>query len=249
MLKYITMLLVVLLCISTNASANITLSKNRLFFAENERSDAVQLRNSGGSPMQFSTKLHLVEMDEQGGIIRVKELDNSAVSMLKFSPKRGVVEPGGKQVIRFSVRRPRNLDDGEYRAVLSITTSIATDKPEAVTLNSQLSYNMPIIVRHGDTSAKTELVNSRIVYFNDTPQLEVWQTLEGNRSLFGNFSVTNDEGDQVGLLNGVAVYTPLNKRKVLIPLNHVTPGDKLHVEYQEVIAFGGNITAQTSIEL
>lgn len=248
MLKNITVIFI-LLCTTMQVNANITLSKNRLFFAENERADAVQLRNSGGRPMQFNTSLRLVQMNEQGGIVKVKELDNSAISMLRFSPKRGVVEPGGKQVIRFSVRRPRDLDDGEYRAVLSITTSIATDKPEAVTLNSRLAYNMPVIVRHGDTQATTELINSRVVYFNNTPQLELWQTREGNRSLYGNFSVTNQDGDQVGLLNGVAVYTPLDKRKVLIPLNKANPDDQLTVNYQEVIAFGGNVSAQASIEL
>lgn len=248
MMKYITMLFV-LLSACTSAFANITLSKNRLFFAENERADAVQLRNSGGRPMQFNTKLHLVEMDENGGIVRVDEMENSAISMLKFSPKRGIVEPGGKQVIRFSVRRPRDLNVGEYRAVLSITTSIATDKPEAVTLNSRLAYNMPVIIRHGSTEAATQLVNSRIVYFNNSPQLELWQTLEGNRSLYGNFTVTNKQGEQVGLLNGVAVYTPLNQRKVLIPLNDVNIDDELFVNYQEVIAFGGDATAQALVKL
>lgn len=248
MLKHLTMLLV-LLCTSMHAFANITLSKNRLFFAENERSDAVQLRNSGGRPMQFMTKLHLVEMDENGGIIRVDELENSAISMLKFSPKRGVVKPGGKQVIRFSVRRPRNLGAGEYRAVLSITTSIATDKPEAVTLKSSLAYNMPVIIRHGTTDATTAIVNPRVVYFNNTPQLEFWQTLDGNRSLFGNFTVTNKEGEQVGLLNGVAVYTPLTQRKVLIPLNDVYEDDELSVQYNEVIGFGGNASAQALVKL
>ena len=232
-----------------DAFANITLSKNRLFFAENDRSDAVQLRNSGGRPMQFNTKMHLVEMDENGGIIRVETLDNSAIDMLKFSPKRGIVEPGGKQVIRFKLRKPRDLGAGEYRAVLSITTSIATDKPEAVTLNSRLAYNMPVIIRHGSTEATTELINPRVVYFNNTPQLEVWQTLNGNRSLFGNFTVTNKKGEQVGLLNGVAVYTPLSQRKVLIPLNELYSKDELNVEFNEVIAFGGSANAQTLVKL
>lgn len=243
------MLIIVLACISANSFANITLSKNRLFFAENQRSDAVQLRNTSGNAMQFKTELHLVEMDENGTIVKVEDIDNSAISMLKFSPKRGVVESGGKQVIRFSVRRPRDLASGEYRAVLSITTSIATDRPEAVTLNSRLAYNMPVIVRHGNTNAITQLVKPRVVYFNDAPQLELWQTLEGNRSLFGNFIVTNKDGDEVGLLNGVAVYTPLNQRKILIPLHNISNSDELSVQYQEVVAFGGDASAQTLVKL
>ena len=232
-----------------NTFANITLSKNRLFFDEKDRGDALQLRNTGGNPMQFKTELHLVKMDENGGISKVLDADDSAISMLRFSPRRGVVPAGGKQVIRFSVRRPKDLPEGEYRAVLSLSTSLATDRPEAVTLQSTLSYNMPIIVRHGETSAKTTLENTRLVNSQDAKFIELWQTLDGNRSLFGNFTVENEEGEVVGLLNGVAVYTPLAKRKVMIPIDELVAKETLTVKYQEVSAYGGIETAESRISL
>lgn len=232
-----------------NSFANITLSKNRLFFGEKDRSDALQLRNTGGSPMQFKTSLYLVQMDEQGGIHKVAQSDDSAIDMLRFSPKRGVVPAGGKQVIRFSIRRPRDLVEGEYRAVLSVSTSLATDRPEAVTLNSTLSYNMPVIVRHGETKASTQLENTRLVHSSGSRLIELWQTLEGNRSLYGNFTVEDKSGNVHGLLNGVAVYTSLNKRQVLIPLTSDVSDQELIVKYQEVATFGGIEKAQTAIKL
>jgi len=244
------LLLLVLSCMfCSSALANITLSKNRLFFDSKDRADAVQLRNTGNTSIKFETSLYLVQMNEQGDIVKVENSDDSAINMLRFSPKRGVVPSGGKQVIRFSVRRPKNLAAGEYRAVLSVSTSLATEKPEAVTLRSTLKYNMPVIVRHGETRAETELQNLRIVEQNDTRMIELWQTLDGNRSLFGNFTVEDKTGQVVGLLNGVAVYPPLNKRRVLIPLTVDTFEKDLVVNFQEVATYGGIEKAEALISL
>jgi P pilus assembly chaperone PapD len=240
------------LCVSAHAFANITLSQNRIYFGPNDRANAVQLRNTGGSAMEYKTSIHFVKMTEQGQIIKVaapqESKDELAAKMLRFSPKRGVVPAGGKQVIRFSLRRPRDLEVGEYRAVLSIATSIATEKPEDVTLKPTLAYNMPVIMRHGETKASTELQNTRLVMLDQHPHIELTQTLNGNRSLYGNYTVLNKRGDVMGLLNGVAVYTPLSQRKVLIPLNEAPSGD-LIVKYQEVSSFGGREEAEASITL
>lgn len=245
----VTIITIFTLGISQQAVANITLSKNRLFFDQNQRADALQLRNTGGNRMNFTASLRLVEMTEQGTLRTVKELDKSALKLVRFSPKRGTVEPGGKQVIRFSVRRPRSLEAGEYRAVLNVETSMALDRPEAVTLNTRLAYNMPIIVRQGETVAATELSKPRLVTVGNTPHIELWQTLDGNRSLFGNFIVTDKDNNEVGILNGIAVYPPLTQRKVLIPLDSDVQSGTVNIQYQEVAEYGGDLSAATSLQL
>lgn len=239
----------ILTMVSTQTLANITLSQNRLYFGPSDRANAVQLRNTGGFAIQYKTSVHLVKMTEHGEIIKVDTLDNSAVEMMRYSPKRGVVPAGGKQVIRFAIRRPRDLQDGEYRAVLSIATSIATDKPEDVTLKSTLAYNMPVIIRHGDMQASTSIENPQVVILNEHPHVSLTQTLSGNRSLYGNYTVTDENDDLVGVLNGVAVYTPLSERQVLIPLNKKVEGQKLTVSFQEISAFGGREEVRATLAL
>jgi len=249
-MKYITLVLFTLLILlPTQVFATLTLSQNRIYFGPNDRANAVQLRNTGGFAIQYKTSMHLVKMTEQGQIVKIEELDNSAIEMMRFSPKRGVVPAGGKQVIRFSIRRPRGLEDGEYRAVLSIGTSIASDKPEDVTLKSTLAYNMPVIIRHGDTEAQTKLENLQLVSLDQHPHVSLTQTLSGNRSLYGNYTVTNKNGDILGLLNGVAIYTPLSQRQVLIPLNEQPESSDLIVTFQEVSTFGGREEAQANLRL
>lgn len=235
--------------IASIADANINMSKNRLFFDSNQRSDALQLRNTGANTMNFNASMHLVEMTEEGTVKRVETLDNSAIKLIRFSPKRGTVLPGEKQVIRFSVRRPPKLPAGEYQAVLSLTTSIANNRAEAVTLNTKLAYNMPIIVRQGKTTANTSIENPRLIMIGNTPHIELWQTREGNRSLFGNFIATDSNNNEVGIVNGIAVYSSLAQRKVLIPLNPDAKAGDINIKYQEVAEFGGNLTASTNLQL
>ncbi|MFC3121419.1 hypothetical protein [Agaribacter flavus] len=231
------------------ASANLAMSKNRLVFDSNQRSDALQLRNTGSVPMSFSTDLLLVEMNQFGAVKKVDTLANSAIGMVRFSPKRGSLQPGEKQVIRFSIRRPRDLVDGEYRAVFSMKSSPDLRAAGSISLKPTMSYNMPLIVRHGEVHAKTSLQRPRLVNVGDTPHVEFWQTLDGNRSLFGNFIITDNTDKEVGVLNGVAVYTSLAERRIRIPLNINSAASKINIEYQEVAEFGGNLRSAIDLTL
>ncbi|GLR71291.1 fimbrial biogenesis chaperone [Agaribacter marinus] len=232
-----------------SAFANLAMSKNRLVFDSKQRSEALQLRNTGSVPMTYSTQMRLVEMDEHGNIKKVDNTDNSAIKLIRFSPKRGTLQPGGKQVIRFSVRRPSHLKDGEYRAVFSMKSSPDLRAAGSVSLKPTMSYNFPIIVRHGDVHAQTSLQRPRLVNINNTPHVEFWQTLDGNRSLYGNFIIRDNKDQEVGILNGVAVYTSVSERRIRIPLNIDDSASKINIEYQEVAKYGGNLKSNIDFTL
>ncbi|NMH60813.1 fimbrial biogenesis chaperone [Alteromonas ponticola] len=224
------------------ASANITLSKYRLYFDSNDRAEALQLRNVGSADAQFTAELTLSAMTEEGEVYSVFELDNAATPLIRYSPKRGTIAPGQRQALRFALRKPAGLADGEYRAVLKLTSSVPTSGTGAVTLSSKLAYSIPIVVRHGRLNATTSLTNPQIVMSQGTPHIQLWQTRQGNRSLFGNFTVSDDKGNEVGVLNGVATYLPLEKRKVLIPLNSDYRGP-VTITFTENENYGGNANA------
>ncbi len=229
------------------AHANIALSKYRLYFDNSTRSDAVQLRNTSSAPVTFSLSLGLVTMTEEGILRPVEEDDFSAIGLLRYSPKRGRIEAGARQALRFALRKPADLPEGEYRAVLQIT-GVPDAIPGAVSIRPKLSYSVPIIVRHGKLHAQTELLNPRLVMVGDSPSIELWQKLDGNRSLFGNFIVSDENGNELGVLRNSGVYQPLTKRKVLIKLNQAAKG-KVIINYQEIAKFGGSESASTELEL
>lgn len=247
MLKKI-MLCILLLFVSNVASANIALSKYRLYFDHSNRSDALQLRNTSSGSISFSVELGLVAMTEEGVLRAVEEDKNSAIGLLRYSPKRGKIKAGERQALRFVFRKPADFPEGEYRAVLKITSSDDAASGSAVSIRPKLSYSVPIIVRNGQLQASTELLAPRLVMVGGTPTIELWQKLEGNRSLFGNFTVSDQSGNEIGLLRNSAVYLPLNKRKVLIKLK-AEPKGKVIIDYKEIAKYGGNLSARTEIEL
>lgn len=244
-------ILITFLCLSTvslSAYANLSLSKFRLYFDNSNRNDALQMRNKGDAPVSYSAELSLVAMTEEGTLHPVESDSFSAIGLLRYSPKRGVINPGQRQALRFSVRKPAGLKEGEYRAVLKITSAPVTSQAGSIALQSKLAYNLPIVVRHGRLEATTELTNPRLVNVGSTPSIELWQLLEGNRSVFGNFIVEDSDGNEVGILNNSAVYQPLKRKKVLIPLSQNVKGD-ITIKFNEIAVYGGSETAQTSINV
>jgi P pilus assembly chaperone PapD len=239
---------ILFLSFSGQVQANLALSKYRLYFDNNNRADSLQLRNAGSTALTYKVDLGLVAMTEEGTLRKIEEDPLSAIGLLRYSPKRGRIESGGRQALRFSLRKPAGLEDGEYRAVLLISGAPEAAPDKSLSIRPSLSYSVPIIVRHGRLEATTELHEPRLVMRSGAPNIEFWQSLEGNRSLFGNFIVSDDKGNELGVLNNSAVYLPLKRRKVNIALNKMAKG-KVVIEYMEIAKFGGNLAAKTEIEL
>lgn len=241
-------LLVLLSTLSFSASANLSLSKFRLYFDQSNRTDALQIRNRADRPLDYSIELGLVAMTEEGTLRTVQSDPFSAIDLMRYSPRRGRLAPGERQALRFSVRKPASLPEGEYRAVLKISSVPVNTSTGSVAVQSKLSYSLPIVVRHGRLSASTELTDVKMVTVDNTPSLEIWQLLEGNRSVFGNFIVEDDDGNEVGVLNNSAVYLPLTRKKVIIPLSQKVTG-KITVKYDENAEYGGSEKAEISLTI
>ena len=151
--------------------------------------------------MKFTAELDLNAMTEEGSIYVVSEEPYSALDFIRFSPKRGEIQPGERQAIRFALRKPSGLEHGEYRAIVRISSELAPTEGGNINLASKLAYSLPIIVRHGEVFVESALVEPSTVMHNGTLNVQVWVTRKGNRSLFGNFSVETPDGKVLGVLN------------------------------------------------
>lgn len=228
------------------AVANMALSDYRLFFDSGSRSNAIQIRNTASQPLQFTTQILHYRMTEEGTLEEVTGPDAmifSAKPLLRYSPKRATIPPLSIQAIRFSVRKPRNLADGEYRAVLRITGTEVNTNGAGINIRSRLSYNLPIIIRHGELAADVGLMEPQLVNQNGIMQVQLWQTRTGNRSLYGGFIITDEDGNEVGRLNGIGLYPPIERRKVLIPLTEEAKGN-LVITFTEDLKYGGDKVAK-----
>jgi P pilus assembly chaperone PapD len=240
------------LLVNYPAFANLALSEYRLYFDANNKSNSLLLRNTAVSPMQYSIQLIHLDMTEEGTLIQVDEqqvIGRSAQELLRFSPKRGVIQGNGMQAVRFSVRKPANLPAGEYRAALRIVAQTVTDNGNnGININPKIAYSVPIIIRHGHTKASASIEHPQLIMQNSMPTITLLLERTGNRSLYGDFSITNSENQEIGRINGIALYPPLPRRTVNINLTQQTHGT-ITIRFIEPAKYGGNITLDKNLTL
>ncbi len=232
--------------------AGLALSEYRLLFDAKNRADALLIRNTDDYAINYQVQIIHLDMTEEGTLIPVSDeavKDRSAKPFIRFSPRRGLIQGNKMQAVRFSVRKPANLAVGEYRAVLRIISQKAQTQGETgVNLNAKISYSIPVIVRHGKLHADAELNNIRLIMQNSTPTIQLMLSLTGNRSLYGDFSVMTEDQQEIGRVNGIALYPPLNKRKVNIPLSDTYQGTVI-IRFDEQQRYGGNISIEKLFQL
>jgi hypothetical protein len=92
-----------------------------------------------------------------------------------------------------------------------------------IRLTPIFGITIPVIVRAGDTEATVSLDNMQLDAVNDsTTMLSLTLTRSGNKSVYGDLTVDYEPprgaSMQVGLVRGIAVYTPNDMRRFQLEL-------------------------------
>jgi len=129
-----------------------------------------------------------------------------------------------------------------------------------IQLKAIVAISIPIIVRHGETSAKVSIVSAEFQprkEKEDYPHLALDLQRSGNQSVYGDFlaEFIDKEGKRtvVGQVKGVAIYTPGSDRRVKIALNlapdlNLVNGN-IQVFYRSPVDSGGKVLAQTQVKI
>ncbi len=270
--------MVLLLSLSSAATAvaasQIMVTPTRIVFSEKMRSASVTIINSGDSSGTYRISLVNKRMSVDGGFEDAKEAAPGELfsdKMIRYSPRQVVLEPGKSQVIRLGLRKPSNLEDGEYRSHMLFRAIPQTSerdlekivKPsEGLTINLKaiIGISIPVIVRHGETDAKVSIASAKLVprqAKEDRPHIAIELERSGNKSVYGDFlaEFVTKNGDRkiISQVTGVAVYTPGTKRRIKLPIIS-PPGLELvngilHVFYRSPAKQGGKVMAQTQIKI
>ncbi len=245
----------------------LVVSPHRVVFEGRTRSAQVFLINSGTRPATYRISFKNMRMLEDGSYEDIevpRPGERFADEMIRYAPRQVVLEPDNRQIVRLLVRKPRDLAPGEYRSHLSLLALPAeesgTDIEAAVLKPGEarvqiavlLAVTIPVIVRHGDLSATVTLSNLALKSPESPggpPVLSLRFNRHGDRSVYGDIVVTfkPDAGEdtEVGVVRGVAVFTPNLTRILQITLrlpNEVTlRGGRLHVAYRERLDEGGAV--------
>ena len=269
--------LLLLLFISFSVSADLMLYPTRLVFENNQRSAQLELINNGNERATYRINIVNRRMSEIGEFSSAETPlpgEQFANALLRYSPKQVVLEPGGSQTIRISLRKPADLPVGEYRSHLQFDlvpeVTAATDidaeskklgKDEiGIQLKALIGVSIPVIVRHGETSANAVLSELKFLpAAGETPaMLSVALQRSGNRSIYGDLAVTftpkgSTREQEISKAGGVAVYVPnlLRRAKMELkpPKGVLLARGTLRVTYRERPEVGGQLLAETAIEL
>jgi hypothetical protein len=262
-----------LLVLALPAHADLMLYPTRIVFEKNQRAAQIELINNGSTPATYRISLVNRRMTEDGKFEAADSAapgERFAADMLRFSPRQITLEPGTAQTVRVMLRKPAELAEGEYRSHLqfdkladvegnaSIENQGKADKGIGIVLNALVGASVPVIVRHGTTSANVSLGHLALQKDDaQHPLLTLQFERDGSSSVYGDLSVVftprGGKPQTLAEVGGIAVYTPNRMRKAALPLQ-VPAGlalahGTLEVSYRERPEAGGKLLAQANLAL
>jgi fimbrial chaperone protein len=164
--------------------ANLIVAPMRVVFEDRARTETVVLINSSSTA-------------KEGGYhnMTAEEVKNFPIasSMIRMSPKQVTLAAGQRQLVKLSLRRPRNLPDGEYRSHLLFKElpSASKNNKAGIQLGMIMNFTMPVMVRQGDIQQKNAIDNIALTRSKKTGKTEILITLsrQGKKSSIGDISV------------------------------------------------------------
>lgn len=255
------------------AMAELMLNPTRIILERNQRATQVELINNGTVAASYRISLVNRRMSESGTFSSVTEAaegERFADGMLIFSPRQVTLQPGTAQVVRLMVRKPEALPEGEYRSHLHFEKlPDATDMASSVepgdagaarigvVLKALVGASIPVIVRHGATSATTTLSQLTLHPADgDKPRMLGFRIeRSGNSSVYGDLTATlippTGPPLQVAQARGVAVYVPNAMRLAALPLatRSLPARGTLRLSYREPVDAGGKLLAEAELAL
>jgi P pilus assembly chaperone PapD len=219
---------------------SLLVAPTRVVFGGTHRTAEISLINTGNRAATYRISLIRLRMNERGDVAEIQEGqpgERFANALVRFSPRQVTLEPRVAQTVRIALRKPADLETGEYRSHLLFRALPSSDAPAeeskangvSIRLIPIFGVSIPVIVRHGALTSLLLLEGSRLVDSAPGEQaLEVTLRREGDSSVYGNLEVAYLPAKggrvEVGRVQGVAVYTPNLSRLVRIPLPRLEAG-------------------------
>ena len=246
----------------TGGIGDLLVAPTRVVFDGRKRSAELNLANIGQARATYRVSLVRMEMDEIGAF-KERPFDPGAEglqSLFRFSPREVTLEPQESQTVRIQVRKPAELPTGEYRLHMvfravppaSAPAPAQTDGAKGISIKLIPVYGIaiPLIVRHGEMSAKVSITGLVLDAAAHTLRFQLERN--GNQSVYGDLHATllSASGAPVPFAEatGLAVYTPNVSRHVTMALPFIQPlpaGGRIRITYTLPPQEGGTLLAES----
>jgi P pilus assembly chaperone PapD len=227
------MMAVLFLPSDLHAQGNLLITPRRVVFDGSDRSFDLNLANTGKDTSTYAISIVQIRMNEDGSFENISEPDPDqrfADRYIRYFPRSVTLGPSETQVIKLQLIRSNELQEGEYRSHMYFR-SVSRKKPlgteeeirDTTTISVRLTpvfgITIPVIIRKGTSTASVKLSDLNLeINENSEAVISFVFNRTGNMSVYGNILVEHisPQGSvtRAGVLNGVAVYTPNNVRKL-----------------------------------
>ncbi|HEU5482229.1 MAG TPA: molecular chaperone [Sphingomicrobium sp.] len=230
------------------------------------RGAEVILNNIGSEPATYRISVEFRRMKPDGSLDEIAEpsdAEKAARDMIIYAPRRVTLAPNEPQSIRIAARPPKGLSDGEYRIHLLFraippatpVAKQASAPPKGLSFKLTPIYGVtiPVIVRLGNLDVQAGISNVRLERQDGRPVIALDLSRSGRRSTFGEVRVLKSGvKDPIAIHRAVAVYTELDGRAVVVPVDQDFKGElsgPVTVQYVETYDDGQKTIAETQAVL
>lgn len=236
------------------SQGDLMIMPKRLVFDGSQRSQEINLANTGSDTAVYAISFVNYKMKENGDFKQVEtpeEGQRFATDYLRYFPRIVTLSPNEAQTIRVQLTRTGNLEEGEYRShmyfrAVEEQTALGVEEAEdtegiSINIKTVFGISIPIIIRHGVSTTQVKLKDLIIDTSGEKPKLSLRINRSGNMSVYGNLKAehiaTNGTTTEVGTVKGVSVYTPNSERFFSFELRNAEgvqlSSGKIRVTYSE----------------
>jgi hypothetical protein len=249
--KNITLIACLIFSHTAFAEVDMHFTELKIMITEKKPSLRYSIFNRGNTDAQCKLSFIDYNITTHGKLKIIKAGDaipvNSAAKKLRLSPKNITIGPKSSQAVKILARGLRKFPDGELHSYLSIS---CRDKEvvlaDGVNILPNYIFNIPTTVRKGELAVSANINNLKLSQNNNRTAVNFDITRTGNRSLYGDFTVTDEMGNEIGKIIGFSHYMQANVIPVSITLTS-QPKGRVTVTFNEQELFGGNIQLTKSI--
>jgi hypothetical protein len=217
----------------------ILVAPHAVFMDHRSRTGQVFLVNTGDTPEEVAIDLKYgYPATDSSGTIYIKLIDQpdstepSAAGWVKAYPRRAVLAPGQRQVVRLLAKPPAGLPDGEYWSRIIATSRgskvavVSGESGVSAGLALELRTIISLSYRKGEVHTGLELSDLRAAQEGDSLVVWLGANRRGNAAFLGTLTCQLvDAGKQVRgeWESPLAVYHRLSRRYVF-PIDSAAPG-------------------------
>lgn len=228
----------ILSSIPSKAQGDLLLFPKRILFEGSQRSQTLNLANSGRDTVRYFISVVQVKMNKEGIFETISQPDSGqrfADKFFRFFPRSVVLAPNEAQAVKIQLINTNAMEAGEYRSHLYFRSepdkkALGENKNEkdstsiSVNLVAVFGISIPVIIRVGESTMSMRLSDPVMAWKKDSiPTVQVAFSRSGNMSAYGDISVDyislQGKVKRIGVAKGMAVYTPNIVRRFTIILD------------------------------